>query len=187
MHLHAPQRLADKFRIAEVFGAMGCQRHRRTHRCDESKVHQMRLGVAPMPVDDDIVGLDILVPELGVVVGIERDEQVLAIAHHRSHGIIAKPFDAAERVHPLRHHRERFTRHIAHDIEEPLGGHLVLEHEPKRTGSIERPALTHDLRQARAVLERKHLDNHLIHLAELALGKHGLLDLIGLGDVELAA
>ncbi len=147
----------------------------------------MRCRVRAAPVHDDVVGLDILVPELVVVIGIERNQQVSHVTHRLRDLFVAQARGAAERVHPLCDERERFAGHEAHHIIKPFRGHLMLEHESELARGVQGPALSHDLGQTRTVVEREHLDNDLVDLTELALGKDGLLDLVWLGDVELAA
>ena len=187
MDLYSTQRLTNEFRVTEVLRAMRRECHRGTHGRHETEVDQVCVRVILASIDDNVVGLDVLVPELRVVVGIERDEQVTHVPHRLAHLFIAEPAGWAHRVHALGHDREGLAGHVPHDVVEPLGRHLVLKHQTELTRRVECTALTHDLRQARSVVEREDLDDDLLHLAELALREDRTLDLIGFRDVELAA
>ncbi len=101
--LHAAQRLAHKLGITEVFGAVGRQGHRRAERGDEPEVHEVGFGIAVLAVDDDVVGLDIFVPEPAPVVRVEDRDQVVGVSDRVLELCVIEPIAWGERVHALGH------------------------------------------------------------------------------------
>jgi hypothetical protein len=135
VHLHAAERLPHHLGVAEVLGAVGREGHRRPQRRDETEIDEVGAAV----VDDDVLGLDVLVPEAPAVIDRELREQVGDVARHLPHLRLAEPAGARLAVHLPRDDPEVLARVVGHHVEEPHLVHVVLEHETELLGALEGP------------------------------------------------
>jgi hypothetical protein len=114
--LHALECLAHHLGIAEVLCAVGGERHRGAQRRDQAKVHEVR-GFA---LDDDVVGLDVFVPEAAAVVAVEGLEEIGNETEGKAEAFLIEAVAATAGMQLLGDEREVLPRNVAHHVEEAL-------------------------------------------------------------------
>src|SRR5690606_21254283 len=150
---------------------------------DESEVDDVGAAV----VDDDVLGLDVLVPETAVVVGVKGFEHIADVAQDAAQGGLVEAGVASAGVLVADDGAQAFAGDVGHDVVEAFGGELVLEDQAQLLGAFECAGLADDLREAGAVGDGEGLDDNAIGAGADGLFDAGAAGGVGFGDVEPAA
>ena len=135
VHLDPPQCHSNHLRIAEVLRPVGRQRHCRPQGRDQPEIDQMR----PPVVDDDVVRLDVLVPQPAVVVPQQRPQQILEVAKDNTQALAAEALVARFPVALAGDDAQVLALVVGHDVEERVVVHPVIEHQPQLFGGFQSP------------------------------------------------
>ena len=173
----------DHLGVAEVLRAVGGQGHGRLQRGDQPQVDQVHAA----PGDQDVAGLDVLVPQAGAVELVEAGQEVGRVGHGQGQVAVLQALGARGAVHARGHHRELVALDEGHHVVEADRGELVLQHQAQLLGGLQGAALAHDLGQGGALREGEGLDDHLARVGVSAGLEGGELLAGGLGQEQAAA
>lgn len=141
---------AHHIRVAEIFGAVGGELLQRLERRHQADVHEVQV----LAIDDEIVGLDVLMDHAGVVVLRDQLQQLMRPAEREALIFDVRRLFRIQLAHHVEHALgQRVATVVGHDVIEALLPELAVDNQAEAFRQLDGLRFAHHGFEARAIGE----------------------------------